>query len=43
MLAKKEKQNKINLQLKVYTWLGIEPRLAKALRSTAPLGHRDEG
>ena len=27
MLGKKEKQNKNNLQLKFYTWLGIEPRL----------------
>ena len=34
MLGKKEKQNKNNLQLKFYTWLGIEPRLAQALRST---------
>ena len=33
MLGKKEKQ-KTNLQLKFYTWLGIEPRLAQALRST---------
>ena len=34
MLGKKEKQNKNNLQLKFYAWLGIEPRLAQALRST---------
>ena len=29
MLGKKEKQNKNNLQLKFYTWLGIEPDLPK--------------
>ena len=34
MLGKKEKENENNLQLKFYTWLGIEPRFAQALRST---------
>ena len=29
----KSKENKNNLQLKFYTWLGIESRLAQALRS----------
>ena len=34
MFGKKEKQNKNNMQLKFYTWLGIEPRTAQALRSS---------
>ena len=33
-VGEKEKQDKNNLQLKFYTWLETEPRLAQALRST---------
>ena len=40
-VREKEKEDKNNLQLKFYTWLGIEPSLAQTLRTKTTRKNRD--